>query len=164
MLRRHVVQFVTWAIVLSTPAFGCSAARSGGERQTRAPLAVPPSWLDLPASPFAVVHSSSGPALSNRTRHAISSLTVGCIRETAGVVEVVGHLFTQDLSQGAWSKDYPDREALFTVDAITLRPEHFSAPPISLRPCPPGSRTAVTAAGSREGYRWTAAGTAWPSR
>lgn len=164
MKTRHPLRFVARFVVVWLAVGGCATSRSGDAPQTRDLLTVPGEWLDLPASPFVIAGPPTGPVLSNRTSEAISQLSVGCVRESNGLVEVVGQLFHEDLSHGSWSQAFPNREALRTLDAIKRNPEFFSKPPYSLQPCPADSRLAVTSASSKDGYRWSASGTAWPPR
>lgn len=164
MKTRYALRFAARFVVVWLAVVGCATSRAGDARQTRDQLTVPAEWIDLPASPFIITGSPTGPVLSNRTREAISQLTVGCVRESNGLVEVVGQLFHGDLSHGSWSQGFPNREALRTLDAMKRNPEFFSKPPYLLQPCPADSRIAVTSASSRNGYRWSASGTAWPSR
>ena len=161
---QYALRFAARFVAVWLAVLGCATSRSSDALQTQDSIAVPGEWLDLPASPFVITGSPTGPVLSNRTREAISQLTVGCVLESNGLVEVVGQLFHEDLSHGSWSREFPNREALRTLDAMKKNPEFFSKPPYLVQSCPADSRIAVTSASSRNGYRWSASGTAWPSR
>jgi hypothetical protein len=86
MKTRYALRFAARFAVVWLAAVGCATFRSGDELQTRDRVAVPDDWLDLPASPFMITGSPTGPVLSNRTGEAISQLTVSCVRDSSGLV------------------------------------------------------------------------------
>jgi hypothetical protein len=152
--KRVCVTVVVFAL------FACSAARRLPMNAEHAqPL--PAVWLDLAESPVVVIRLGQLAMLENRTDIEIWRWTVGCVREVDGLVAVVGALWDVTTS-GKWVKGYPRWDDLRSVNRLYADPDRSALNPVSIRPCQPGDRVAVTAVQSREGYSWTAQGQRWP--
>jgi hypothetical protein len=161
---QYELQRGVWGLALVLLASACAGVPPAGQAPGAQQAAIPAAWIDLPESPFLAVISDGAPSLVNRTDQSIDFVSIGCVRTAAGVVEIVGNLFSSGISDGAWTRAYPNRGALDTLISIYRDPSYFASLRPPVLPCPAGSRISVTAASNRVGYQWSAAGTKWPDR
>jgi hypothetical protein len=124
---------------------------------------IPAAWLDLPDAPFEVAYVGPKAVLMDRkTGQEIFQLAVGCVREISGRVSVVSTLWIQESFHGAWSRDYPETQALHDIARIYKEPELFARFDPPRRPCPADTNVSITQAVGRQGFKWSADGTPWP--
>ena len=158
---RRALAMGTVVVTLGVAAYGCSAAPRA-TLGTNPPPALPAAWLDFPDSPVAAIASGPGFVLENRTALRISDWSVGCVREANGLVTVATPLWNVS-SSGSWVRGFTNRDVFDELNRLDTDPELYNRPPVQIRPCRPGTRPAITSVGSREGYKWFAEGTKWPT-
>ncbi len=152
---------VTAVAIAAAVMLGCGSRGVVPPGTVQSPLEAPSVWLDLPDSPFAVSHLGPQAVLVNRTGESISKISVGCVTESNGLVTVVAALWITDLTHGGWTHEYPARGILEEIARLYRAPELFGPGPTPRR-CPAGSNPAITEAGSRGGFNWSAERTLWP--
>jgi len=137
---------------------------------------IPTKWIDLPDAPFAARLVQSGKnrvvTLVNRTKRSFDFVQTGCVIERDGKAAVVAEYFVTQVHDGTLGPgEMIDNMSLmrdlneFDRDAEAFRQalRAHTGVDLPLKPCPLDGRFAIVGAGMRDGYRWSAEGTAWPA-
>jgi len=147
-------------------AFGACAQPRHLKTTGGAPLErIPADWIDLPKAPFVATIVDGKAVLVNRSTASFDSVAAGCVVEDDGAVRIVGELFSQDISHGAYAPGGRVEGLLPMVNNIdwyVANQGRIIGRCDLIKRCPEGSNTALIRARLRDKQEWSAARTPWP--
>lgn len=145
------------ALMAMAPVAGSVLIREA-QKDTPEPLErIPARWIDLPEAPFVARMVKDKAVLVNRTDRAFDVVSTGCVIPQQGRVRVVGKLFSQTISHGAYGPGDTVEGLLAMLNNLAFYVRIEVA-----EPCPRGVYFAVTGASRQDRHTWDADRTRWP--